>query len=61
MPVTAPDLKAIVEAAGKLCAEACAVRTLARTDTCMPMIAGSTRQDGADQKADGGLSAEQEP
>ncbi|MNL51893.1 hypothetical protein D3C87_1750290 [compost metagenome] len=37
MPVIAPDLKAISSPAARLCEDACAVRTLARTETCMPI------------------------
>ena len=37
MPVIAPDLKAMSRPAARLLEAACAVRTLARTDTCMPM------------------------
>ena len=38
---------------------ACAVRTLARTDTFMPMKARGAGQDGADRKADGDEPAEE--
>ncbi len=37
MPVTAPDLKAMSRPAARLLEAACAVRTLARTETFMPM------------------------
>jgi hypothetical protein len=37
MPVMAPDLKAMSRPAARLLDAACAVRTLARTETCMPM------------------------
>ncbi len=37
MPVMAPDLKAMSRPAARLLEAACAVRTLARTETCMPM------------------------
>ncbi len=36
-PVTAPDLKAMPRPSARLTVEACAVRTLARTETSMPM------------------------
>jgi hypothetical protein len=38
----APDLKAMSRPPARLLDAACAVRTLARTETCMPMIAGGT-------------------
>ncbi|GJE69912.1 hypothetical protein CHKEEEPN_1444 [Methylorubrum podarium] len=37
MPVTAPDLKATSRPPPSDCVAACAVRTLARTETFMPM------------------------
>ena len=37
MPVMAPDLKAMSRPAARLWDAACAVRTLARTETFMPM------------------------
>ncbi|PTM95331.1 hypothetical protein C7449_104410 [Mycoplana dimorpha] len=37
MPVIAPDLKAISRPEARLTEAAWAVRTLARTETCMPM------------------------
>ena len=37
MPVMAPDLKAMSRPEDRLTDAACAVRTLARTETCMPM------------------------
>lgn len=36
IPVMAPDLKAMSRPAARLLEVACAVRTLARTETCMP-------------------------
>ena len=37
MPVTVPARKAIERPAARLLLEACVVRTLARTETSMPM------------------------
>ena len=37
MPVTAPDLKAMSSPRASECVAACAVRTLARTETFMPI------------------------
>ena len=59
MPVTAPDLKATSRPPPRDWVAAWAVRTLARTDTFMPMKPAMPGQDRADGEADGDPDAEE--
>ena len=58
MPVMAPALKAMARPAASPWRDASAVRTLARTETFMPMIAGGAGQHRADDEADGDVDAQ---
>src|ERR1700743_3228108 len=60
MPVMAPPLNATLSAGPMPLVAACAVRTLARTDTFMPDEAAGARQHRAEHVAAGRLGAEEE-